>query len=141
MAKFEGQEYKIVIRGDVPSKANSYRVIVVKGHASLGKTSNLKAFEKSFFLQCQHRGINIASFFTIDIDVYYANNRKDLDGCFKILLDCLQQCKVIKNDRECIEIHARKLLDSVNPRVEMTIRTVAGIEVHKSNEPSLFDKV
>lgn len=135
----ESKEYKMTILGDTPSKANSYRVITIKGHGSLGKTQSLKAYEKSFYLQCPCRGVNITDFFTIDLDVFYANNRKDLDGCFKIILDCLQMCQVIKNDRECVEIHARKMLDATNPRVEITIRTVAGIEVRNSREPGLFD--
>lgn len=137
--KSEQKEYKFTILGDTPSKANAYKIITIGGHASLSKTQRLKEYEKSFFLQCPCRGVNVSSFFTIDIDVYYANNRKDLDGSFKILLDCLQQCKVIKNDRECVEIHARKLIDKNNPRVVMTIKTIAGIEVHNSQQPNLFD--
>jgi Holliday junction resolvase RusA-like endonuclease len=38
-----------------------------------------------------------------------------------LLLDCLQQCNAIKNDRQCVEIHARKFVDKVKPRVEFTI--------------------
>ena len=128
----------MVIKGDVPSKANSYKIITIGGHASLSKTKVLKEYEKSLYLQCPYRGLNITTFFTIDMDVYYANNRKDLDGSFKILLDSLQQCGVIKNDRECVEIHARKLIDKNDPRVEITIRTIEGIEVHNSKQPELF---
>ena len=132
-------EYKISILGDVPSKANSYKIITINGHSSLSKTKSLKEYEKAFYLQCPFRGVNIDGFFKIDLDVYYANNRKDLDGSFKILLDCLQQCKVIKNDRECVEIHAKKMIDKITPRVVITIYPVKGIEVHNSSNPSLFD--
>lgn len=62
--------------------------------------------------------------FIIKIDCYFGSNRKDLDGCFKLLLDCLQLCNVIKNDRQCVEIHARKLVDKVDPRIEFVIETV-----------------
>lgn len=128
----EHQEtYKFTILGDVPSKANSYKIINIGGHASLSKTPKLKEFEKSFFLQCPYRGLNITSFFKIRFDVFYANNRKDLDGSFKILLDSLQQCNVIKNDRECVEIYARKMIDKQNPRIEIEITPIKGIEVHK----------
>ena len=48
----------------------------------------------------------------------------DLDNAFKILLDCLQGCKTIKNDRQCVEIVARKLIDKENPRVEFTIEEI-----------------
>ena len=132
-------EYKMSILGDVPSKANSYKIITINGHSSLSKTKSLKEYEKEFYLQCPFRGVNIDGFFKIDLDVYYANNRKDLDGSFKILLDCLQQCKVIKNDRECVEIHAKKMIDKIAPHVVITIYPVKGIEVHNSSNPSLFD--
>lgn len=127
----EQKQYCFTILGDVPSKANSYKIITIGGHSSLSKTQNLKSYEKSFFLQCPCRGVNITNFFSIDIDVFYANNRKDLDGSFKILLDCLQQCNVIKNDRECVEIHARKMVDKINPRVTITISTISGVKAHK----------
>ena len=70
------------------------------------------------------RNANIDKFFSIDLDAYFSSNRKDLDGCFKILLDCLQHCKAIKNDRLCVEIHARKLVDKEKPRVEFTITEI-----------------
>jgi Holliday junction resolvase RusA-like endonuclease len=50
--------------------------------------------------------------------------RPDLDNGMKILLDCLQGCKAIQNDRQCVEIHARKLIDKNNPRVEFVIEEV-----------------
>jgi Holliday junction resolvase RusA-like endonuclease len=62
--------------------------------------------------------------FKINVDVYFGSNRKDLDGCLKILFDCLQSCKAIKNDRQCVEISARKLIDKENPRVEFTIEEI-----------------
>jgi len=125
------QEYDFVINDDVPSKANAYKIVSFNGHYSLAKGKKLKEYEKSFFLQCPYRNVNITKFFSIDIEVFYANNRKDLDGCFKIILDCLQQCNVIKNDRECVEIHAKKMVDKINPRVHITIKVIDSIEAHK----------
>lgn len=118
----EKTEYRIKVLGDCPSKANSYKIISIGGHYSLGKTKALKEYEKSFTLQCGYRNLMITDFFSIDIDVYFGSNRKDLDGCFKILLDCLQSNGVIKNDRQCLEIHARKMVDKENPRVEICIK-------------------
>lgn len=34
---------------------------------------------------------------------------------------------VIKNDRDCIEIHARKMVDKANPRVEFAITEYTNI--------------
>lgn len=113
-----------IIYSDVPSKSNSYRIIQIAGHYSLGKTKALKDYESNFYLQCSLRNKLINGFFKIDVDVYFSSNRKDLDNAFKILLDCLQSCKAIKNDRQCVEIHARKLVDKVRPRVEFLIEEV-----------------
>ena len=109
------------IYGQVPSKSNGYKIITISGHSSLAKTKALKDYERKFYLQCPLRGEEIAEPFAIDMDVYYNSNRPDLDNAFKIVLDCLQLCKAIKNDRYCYEIHARKLVDKVNPRVELSI--------------------
>lgn len=112
---------KIIIRGNIPSKANCYRVITINGHGSLGKTQAIKDYEEKFLYQCPLRDRNIEKPFKLDVDVYYKSNQPDLDNCFKVLLDCLQTCRAIKNDRYCIEIHGRKLIDKADPRVEFTI--------------------
>lgn len=112
---------KATIYGKIPSKSNCYKVITICGHSSLGKTKAIKEYEKAFFLQCPIRGKMISEYFKLDVDVYYQNMQPDLDNCFKVLLDCLQQCKAIKNDRYCVEIHGRKLIDKENPRIEFTI--------------------
>ena len=109
------------IYGQVPSKSNGYKIITISGHSSLAKTKALKDYERKFYLQCPLRGEEIAEPFAIDMDVYYNSNRPDLDNAFKIVLDCLQLCKAIKNDRYCFEIHARKLVDKVIPRIELSI--------------------
>lgn len=114
----------MTIQGKVPSKSNCYKIITLGGHGSLAKTSALKEYEKLFYLQCPHRGAMIDSYFVVEVRVFHENNRPDLDNAMKILLDCLQSCKVIKNDRYCTEIHAYKFVDKANPRVEIVIRDV-----------------
>lgn len=115
---------KQIIRGQTPSKSNQYRIITLHGHGSLCKTKQTKAYEESFFMQCGLRGAMIDRRFKLDIDVYFASDRPDLDNALKVTLDCLQACKVIRNDRDCAEIHARKLIDKDNPRIEFTIETL-----------------
>ena len=72
-------------------------------------------------MQCALRNANIDKRFKLTIDVYFNSDRPDLDNALKATLDCLQQCKAIKNDRLCAEIHARKLIDKANPRIEFEI--------------------
>lgn len=110
-----------IIYGQPPSKSNCYRVITIREHGSLGKTTALKKYEEAFFMQCSLRGADICKRFKITADVYFKSDQPDLDNAFKIILDCLQACKAIKNDRLCAEIHARKLIDKQKPRVEFEI--------------------
>lgn len=72
-------------------------------------------------MQCSLRNTNIDKRFMLDMDVYFASDRPDLDNALKVVEDCLQQCKAIKNDRLCAEIHARKFIDKENPRIEFKI--------------------
>lgn len=130
---------KVTIYGDVVSKSNQYRIITINGHASLKKTDAVKSFEQKFYLQNTLRNANITGFFEIYLDVYFSSNRKDLDGAFKLVLDTLQANGTIKNDRNCVKIVANKFIDPVRPRLEFTINEVENIEVHKSEQPNLFD--
>ena len=109
------------IYGQAPSKSNSYRIIALRGHGSLAKTDATKKYEENFFMQCSLRNANISKRFKLTIDVYFSSDRPDLDNALKVTLDCLQTAKAIKNDRLCAEIHARKLIDKVNPRIEFEI--------------------
>lgn len=116
---------KQVIHGKTPSKSNCYKVITINGHGSLGKTPVLKKYEDDFYIQCNHyRNANIEGYFELHIDVYYPNQHSDLDNAMKIVLDCLQRVKAIKNDNRCVKIVAAKYLDKNNPRIEFEIKEV-----------------
>lgn len=115
---------KQVIYGVVPSKSNSYRIVTVGGHGALAKTDKLKKYEEAFYLQCnKYRNAEIGQF-RFHLDVYYPSNRADLDNSLKVILDCLQRTKAIKNDRQCVTIHAEKFIDKENPRIEFVIEAV-----------------
>lgn len=112
---------KQTIHGQPPSKSNSYRIVRIAGRAALCKTPQLKKYEESFFMQCSLRGRKIGRRFKLSVDIYYRSDLPDLDNGLKVILDCLQSCKAIKNDRLCAEIDARKLIDKESPRIEFTI--------------------
>ena len=110
------------ILGKCPSKSNSYKIVTLNGHASLAKGPDLKAYEKSFYLQCNiYRNKMINGLFELHLNVYNNSQRQDLDGAFKIVLDCLQSCNAIKNDRNCVKIVAEKFIDKFNPRIEFEL--------------------
>jgi len=132
-------KHEVVIYGSIPSKSNQYKIITLNGHGSLAKTSAMKEFEKKFYLQCGYRNRNIQGFFELYANVYFQSNQPDLDNSLKGLLDCLQTCKAIKNDRNCVKIVANKYIDKNNPRIEFTIVEVKDIEVRDSKQPELFN--
>lgn len=118
-----------VIFGTPPAKSNCYRIITFKkkgtdkSHASLAKSSALKKYEDDFFIQCNHyRNAGIDGYFEFHLDVYYPNQRSDLDNSLKVVLDCLQKIRAIANDNKCTCIIAHKFLDKANPRIEFTIK-------------------
>lgn len=118
-------EFIGIIRGTVPSKSNSYRIIYKGGHASIGKTKAMEKYEESFLWQVGAcRDANISVPFEFYLDAYYPSKRSDLDGCFKAVLDCLQKAKVLKNDNLCAKIVARKFIDKEKPRIEFRIATI-----------------
>ena len=133
-------KHEQVIYNNPPSKSNSYRIITINGRGSLGKTDALKKYEKDFYLQCgAYRNKKIKGFFELYIDVYFSSNRPDLDNCLKSTLDCLQTCKAITNDRNCVKIVANKFIDSIRPRLEFTLVEVKDIEIKDSKTLTLFD--
>lgn len=132
-------KHEAVVYGHVPSKSNQYQIIKLGSKFSLAKTKAMKEYEEKFFLQCGYRNRNIQGFFELYADVYFQSNQPDLDNSLKGLLDCLQACKAIKNDRNCIKIVANKFIDKHKPRIEFTISEVTNIEKKDSKQPTLFD--
>lgn len=119
----KAEKHLQIIKGNVPSKSNCYKIITLNGHGSLAKTKALKMYEESFMWQCgQYRNANISVPFEFHVDVYYPSKRSDLDNAMKILLDCLQRVKAISNDNLTMKIVAQKFIDKDNPRVEFTIK-------------------
>lgn len=117
-------EYQTIL-GNTPSKSNSYKVINIGGHASLAKTKALKEYEDKFYIQCNnYRDANIAGYFELHLKVFYPSERSDLDNSLKIILDCLQRVKAIRNDNKCVKIVAEKYLDKERPRIEFLINRI-----------------
>jgi Holliday junction resolvase RusA-like endonuclease len=119
---------KTTILGNAPSKSNCYKIITFTGklgksHASLAKTKAMKAYEDNFYIQlpANLRNQLISGYFEFYIDVYYPSQRSDLDNSLKVVLDCLQKSKAIKNDNKCVKIVAQKFLDKERPRIEFEI--------------------
>lgn len=109
------------IYGQPPSKSNMNRIIKLKGSYRIGKTDAVRKYEERFFMQCSLRNKRISKRFKLTLDVYFQSDRPDLDNALKVIFDCLQGIGAIKNDRLCAELHARKLIDKLNPRIEFEL--------------------
>ena len=115
-----------VINGKVPSKSNSYGIANRGGIAMFYAKPPLKEYQKNFALECKlYRNANIDGLFYFYCKVYYPANRADLDNATKVILDCLQDMKAIKNDNNCIGIFMNKYKDMDNPRIEFIIKPLA----------------
>lgn len=62
---------------------------------------------------------------SIEIDIFYASHRKDLDE--SLILDGLQD-KIYSNDRQVREKHVRHFIDRANPRADVKIYRRAGVD-------------
>lgn len=110
------------IIGQAPSKSNTYRIVTLAGHGSLAKTPALKAYEQSFYMQVgAYRNLMLQGFFELHVRVYFSSMSHDLDNSLKVILDCLQYTKTIKNDNKCVKIIAEKFIDKNNPRIEFRL--------------------
>ena len=111
----------ITILGQVPSKSNGYKI----GNNRLYKSKELISYENRFkWLLALAKGKPsepIKDKFSIEIFVYFQSKRSDLDNSAKIILDCLQNCNVIENDRLCHRLVMHKFIDKDNPRIEFEI--------------------
>jgi Holliday junction resolvase RusA-like endonuclease len=115
---------KVKIYGHPPSKANSYKI---RGN-SLGKAQKVVEYEEAFRLQVnaiRSTGLipkeTIEGEFYLELDVYYKDNRSDLDNSAKVILDCLQANGVIRNDRNLTRLVMNKKVDKDHPRIEFTL--------------------
>ena len=114
-----------IIYGQVPAKSNKNRIVVINGKRAIIPSRDVKEYEQSFILQCKYRNRNIEGTFRIDIDVYFRSNRSDIDNAMKAILDNLEKCHAISNDRNCAIVYARKFVDKKNPRIEFTLTEIS----------------
>lgn len=112
----------ITIFGQVPSKSNGYKI----GNNRLYKSKELKNYERIF---ANHINLGLGDSremikekFILEVWVYFRSNRSDLDNAAKIILDCLQNCGLIENDRLCEELHMYKDIDKEMPRIVFDLR-------------------
>lgn len=109
-----------IIHGEPASKANSRKLVTIKGRPAFIKSDKARKYVKQFEEQCPQMG---DSMFLDDVEVemtvFYASRRPDLDE--SVILDCMQGF-IYKNDRQVKRKVITWGLDKENPRAEITVR-------------------
>jgi Holliday junction resolvase RusA-like endonuclease len=112
----------IVIKGEPASKANSRRLVTIKGRPAFIRSSKAISYADAFAMQCrQQLGVPpTPDDVRVDILIYYASRRPDLDD--SIILDAMQGL-VYVNDRQVKQRSVYWALDKSDPRSVIRIRS------------------
>ena len=114
-----------LVYGEPASKANSRRIVLIKGLYRSIKSEKALNYAKTFQKQTQAQLAGKREVWTEDVKVtitiWYASRRPDLDE--SVILDCLQGV-AYENDRQVKEKHIYWGLDRDNPRAQITVEKI-----------------
>jgi len=109
-----------IIHGEPASKANSRKLVTIKGRPAFIKSDKARKYVKQFEEQCPQMGdAMFLDDVEVEMTVFYASRRPDLDE--SVILDCMQGF-IYKNDRQVKRKIITWGLDKENPRSEITVR-------------------
>jgi Holliday junction resolvase RusA-like endonuclease len=120
------QALALTILGEPASKANSRRMVFVRGKTMFIKSAKALEYAKSFKQQvgaATQAGVMLEGNVAIHITIYYASRRPDLDE--SLILDLLQGV-AYENDRQVKEKHIYWGLDKEKPRCEIRVEKIKG---------------
>ena len=121
-----GSSVTFTIHGEPASKANSRQIVTIRGKPAVIKSKKARRYVEDFAVQCPRLSHPLEGDLAIELTIYYASRRPDLDP--SVLFDCLEKCRVIKNDRQIKEMHIYHGLDKAEPRAEIKITKKAPSE-------------
>ncbi|MGC4008890.1 MAG: RusA family crossover junction endodeoxyribonuclease [Pseudomonas sp.] len=121
----------LVIFGEPASKANSRRLVTIKGRPASIKSAKANSYAEAFRMQCalQVMGVPMtAGDVRVEMVIHYASRRPDLDE--SVILDAMQGL-VYVNDRQVKQKAVYWALDKDNPRAVIRI-----VECNPDNIPA-----
>jgi len=107
--------------GEPASKANSRRLVLIKGRPAFIKSKKAIDYSKNFAIQCPTYDTLYEEDLVIALKIYYKSKRPDLDE--SLILDLLQG-KVYKNDRSIKLKYVEWGLDRQFPRILVVLGPV-----------------
>lgn len=127
---------RFTIYGEPASKANSRKMVTLRGISRLIKSSKALDYERSALLQIPfHARVRLEGPVAVTLRIFYATERPDLDE--SLILDILQdryhgkgasrrmiQSGVYRNDRQVRERHVYHAIDKKNPRADIEVRLI-----------------
>ena len=115
--------FRYEIDGEPASKANSRRIVMRGKKLASIKSAKALNYSDTFRAQLPLYPMPYIGDVKIEIDVWYASRRPDLD--ISLILDLLQGHAYV-NDRQVKEQHARWHLDPDRPRCVILISSLPG---------------
>ena len=115
------QTLLFTIFGEPASKANSRKMVYVRGKPMFIKSEKALAYASTFKQQALAPDEMLAGDVAVHIKIWYASRRPDLDE--SLILDLLQGV-AYENDRQVKEKHIYWALDKDNPRCEIRVEKI-----------------
>lgn len=112
----------------LPPSVNSYHrsVTLRSGVAKVLISRDGRAWKKRALQLAQmQRPERMGGKVAVRLDVFFRDNRRDLDNCAKPTLDLLQAVGILENDRQVWDLRMTRGTDKGNPRIEIEVTPVA----------------
>jgi len=123
------------VYGEPASKANSRKMVLIKGRPALIKSAKARGYVTMFESQCPVMEVPTTDDVVVEMMIHYASRRPDLDE--SLILDCMQG-RIYKNDRQVKQKFIYWGLDKEEPRSIIRVRSC---DVSKVPEYLSYDTV
>lgn len=122
----KGPVVTIVILDEPASKANSREIVRFGNRPASIKSKKARDYTQSVRAQVKPLKELLTCPIHLDIDIYYASMRPDMDE--SIILDALQGL-IYKNDRQVWSRNVRRGLSKARPRAIVHVSTLEGFPI------------
>ena len=118
MSILVNEKVQFIVEGEPASKANTRKLVYVKGKMLFIKSKKALDYVKTFDKQCPPLKNLLTCDVRVEMKIYYKTRRPDLDE--SLILDCMQN-KIYENDRQVKEKHIWHWIDKEEPRTHIRV--------------------